>query len=104
MHASIRPVKCIVALHWLMKKSESYQNEVISIRENWNLAEQQSWYGLTEDLQLESTNPSEDDNESAVTNDDWTEDKNFKSRLTGKTDSMLHPGDVRSSQKTTPLG
>ena len=62
---------------------------------------------------MESTNPSEDDNESAVTNDDWKEDKNFKSRLTGKTDTMLHPGDVRSSQKKfsfnpgenqTPLG
>lgn len=38
LHASIRPVKCIVALHWLMKNSESFQNEIISIIENWNLA------------------------------------------------------------------
>lgn len=43
----------------------------------------------------------------------WTEDRNFESRLTGNTDTLLHPVDVRSLCKTlsfspgeghTPLG
>ena len=29
-------------------------------------------------------------------NDDWTEDSNFEDRLTGNTDTLLHPADVRS--------
>ena len=62
---------------------------------------------------MESTNPSEDDNESTVTNDDWTEDEHFEKRLAGKIDTLFHLGDGRSSQKKfsfapgenqTPLG
>lgn len=40
-HESVRPFKCIVALHWLLRNSAVFQNEGISIRENWNILEEQ---------------------------------------------------------------
>lgn len=48
-HESVRPFKCIVALHWLLRNSAVFQNEGISIRENWNiLEEQKDWFGYNE--------------------------------------------------------
>lgn len=56
-HESVRPFKCIVALHWLLRNSAVFQNEGISIRENWNiLEEQKDWFGYNEET-LSTLNP-----------------------------------------------
>ncbi|XP_062609477.1 uncharacterized protein LOC134271261, partial [Saccostrea cucullata] len=34
-HENIRPTKVLIALHWLMKNSEYYQNSNINIDDNW---------------------------------------------------------------------
>ncbi|XP_062584589.1 uncharacterized protein LOC134246276, partial [Saccostrea cucullata] len=36
-HENIRPTKVLIALHWLMKNSEYYQNSNINIDDNWFL-------------------------------------------------------------------
>lgn len=93
LHEAIRPNKCLKALQWLLKNSKLFQNEGITIDENWNIyREQIDWLGHNEDEILNNTNV----NTSPDENDEWTEDPNFENRLTGNTDTLLHPVDVRS--------
>ena len=97
MYESIRPKKCINALQWLLKNSRQFKNEDISINENWDISNEQSdWFGLSDEYTGEK-NSSED--LSLEENDEWTEDSNFEDRLTGNTDTLLHPADVRSLSK-----
>lgn len=90
-----------------------FRNEGITINANWNITEEQrEWL----DLNREHT---EDNSEERVISpevediDNWTEDPNFHTRLTGNTDTLMHPTDVRSliqnfsfapGENQTPLG
>lgn len=62
-HESVRPFKCIVALHWLLRNSTVFQNEGISIRENWNiLEEQKDWFGYNKET-LSNSQSNQNENE-----------------------------------------
>lgn len=82
-----------------------FQNEEITINENWDISsEQSSWYGFNHENVAEMNSGSEvpnllDDANSQEKEDGWTEDVNFEGRLTGNTDTLLHPADVRSLSK-----
>lgn len=125
LYEAIRPNKCMNALKWLLENSELFRNEGISIRENWDILQEQREFYATEQKSGENatscentsyTNELENETSSLQDEDDvdeWTEDPNFESRLTGNTDTLLHPADVRSLNKTmsfapgenqTPLG
>lgn len=105
LYEAIRPKKCIDALKWLLQNSKMFQNEEITINENWDISsEQSSWYGFNHENVDEMNSGSEDHNllddaNSQEQEDGWTEDVNFESRLTGNTDTLLHPADVRSLSK-----
>lgn len=103
-----------------------FQKQGISINEQWNIdSEQQNWLGLQTDDNDDCSNVEQDSSNNNMkdhvddcstddsSSDEWTEDPNFESRLTGNTDTLLHPLDVRSLCKTmsfspgegqTPLG
>lgn len=105
LYEAIRPKKCIDALKWLLQNSKMFQNEEITINENWDISsEQSSWYGFNHENVDEMNSGSEDHNllddaNSQEQEDGWTEDVNFESRLTGNTNTLLHPADVRSLSK-----
>lgn len=116
LHEAIRPNKCLKALEWLLKNSKLFQDEEIKLNKNWNIemSEQSDWLGLIEnddndgELQCENEkscsrrlDKSEasscgEKNIDCEDSDGWTEDPNFENRLTGNTDTLLHPVDVRS--------
>lgn len=109
LHEAIRPNKCIKALQWLLDNSILFQNEGISLNADWSIeTEQTDWLGLgTEDKTDNGSagaSPPEvtqnQCNSDDASSDGWTEDNNFENRLTGNTDTMLHPIDVRSLCKT----
>lgn len=111
LHEAIRPNKCLKALKWLSKNSSLFQTEGIKMTENWNIeSEMHEWLGYdvgnnendshietlsSETERTNQTNANHDDD-----SDEWTEDPNFENRLTGSTDTLLHPDDVRSLYKT----
>lgn len=111
LHEAIRPNKCLKALKWLLKNSSLFQTEGIKMNENWNIeSEMHEWLGydvgnsesdshietLSSETELTNQNNANHDDDS----DEWTEDPNFENRLTGSTDTLLHPVDVRSLCKT----
>lgn len=115
-YEAIRPNKCLSALHWLLENSEIFRSEGITVNDNWNiddiLREQAVYYDTDRDDVLEDVHVLEY-KETETEIDEWTEDPNFESRLTGNTDTLLHPTDVKSLNKIisvapgenqTPLG
>lgn len=91
-----------------------FQSQGITINQHWNIQlEQHDWLGFdiennkepdfqsTTDQQESLSVKKENECFSDDTNSDvWTEDPNFETRLTGNTDTLLHPIDVRSLCKT----
>lgn len=109
LHEAIRPNKCIKALQWLLHNSVLFQNEGISLNADWSIeTEQTDWLGLrtedkTDDGSAGASPPEVTQNQCIsddASSDGWTEDQNFENRLTGNTDTLLHPIDVRSLCKT----
>lgn len=81
-----------------------FQKQGISINEQWNIdSEQQNWLGLQTDDNDDCSNVEQDSSNNNMkdhvddcstddsSSDEWTEDPNFESRLTGNTDTLLHP-------------
>lgn len=111
-HEAIRPNKCLKALKWLLKNSSVFQREGIKINEHWNIeSELHEWLGFdVDDSEVEPQNDSSIIETESLSNqnnadhfddsNEWTEDPNFENRLTGGTDTLLHPVDVRSLCKT----
>ncbi|XP_061196745.1 uncharacterized protein LOC133205019 [Saccostrea echinata] len=115
LHEAIRPKKCLNALKWLLQNSELFRNEGITINENWDImSEQSEWFDFNEKYSTLDNNQNDSmENLISLDGDGWTEDENFDERLTGNTDTLLHPSDVRSLNKVfsfapgenqTPLG
>ena len=110
------------ALQWLLLNSVLFHSQGITINQEWYIEkEQHHWFGFNSEnserdknynqLYMEheqaslSRNKESDGGESFSghsSSDEWTEDRNFESRLTGNTDTctLLHPVDVRSLCKT----
>lgn len=109
MHEAIRLNKCIKALQWLLDNSLLFQYEGISLNADRSIKTKQTdWLGLstedkTDDGSAGASLPEVTQNQcnaDDASSDGWTGDENFENRLTGNTDTFLHPNNVSSLCKT----
>ena len=97
MHEAIRPVKCLNALRWLIDNSQLFRQEGIKIDECWQLTGENEYFGHENSEQDANVAPSENldkDQQNDDSSDGWSEVEDFDTRLTGNTDTLLHPIDV----------
>jgi hypothetical protein len=100
-----------------LQNSFLFKSQGISIDQEWNIeSEQHDWLGFhneeTEVNNHENLTVKEDSVNINTANDadeclsdhsnseEWTEDPNFENRLTGNSDTLLHPFDIRTLCKT----